>query len=911
MKKLTLIFAILLPILMGACTSDGFDNPNVSEGNEVSVIEAIMTPFGDVQSESRTAIDMSDSKVNSLVWAEGDTIGIYPSAGGDQLSFPITDGIGTGTCIFTGGGWALKTSTDTETYKYTAYSPFNRKYYLLNDNTALPIKMLGQKQDGNDNSKHLGAYHIQIASGETPTSGKISFKFKHKVSFVRMDITAPCAATWKSIELESDAAFTTKATMNLSLDVPTVTPTAQSNSVTLELENVKTTESNLSIVAYMMMLPVDFNDKTLTMKLTDVDDNVYFASVEIRNPNNAVNPRLFGEATSRWISANFYHPNNQIWYTSSDGEIIIPNYCPEHSNETFGANMLSNTYENGKGIITFDNVVTKIGDANVAADFAFYNCSTLTSITIPNSVTEIGVSSFEGCSSLTSITIPKNVTQINGSFGNNSSLSSIVVEEGNPVYDSRNNCHAIIETTTNTLIVGCKNTVIPNSVTTIGTNSFSGCNSLRNITIPNSVTTIGLLAFNACSSLESVEIPSSVTEIKMWAFRDCSSLKKVNVKAIVPPHITAGTFLNNNGIDCYVPAESIDDYKAADYWKDLNILSEVTIPNNEIWYTSSNNSVVVPKIKNVFGANIISNVNENGKGIITFDSDVTEIGEGAFQDCSYLTSITIPQSVTKIGSQVFANCIGLTKITVDESNPIYDSRNNCNAIIETATNTLIQGCNNTIIPNTVTAIGQDAFYYCTTLTNITIPNSVTKIGSVAFQGCESLQSITIPSNVTEIGTGGIGCTSLNNIIVDENNPVYDSRNNCNAIIETATNTLIQGCNNTIIPNTVTEIGEVAFAASKITSITIPNSVKKIGLGAFFYCTRLSNITIPNSVTTIGEDAFSDCYALSEVHVEAINPPKLLNNSVFYSDEIKMYVPSESIDIYRATEYWKEFVLLAE
>ena len=305
MKKLTLIFAILLPILMGACTSDGFDNPNVSEGNEVSVIEAIMTPFGDVQSESRTAIDMSDSKVNSLVWAEGDTIGIYPSAGGDQLSFPITDGIGTGTCIFTGGGWALKTSTDTETYKYTAYSPFNRKYYLLNDNTALPINMLGQKQNGNDSSKHLGAYHIQIASGETPTSGKISFKFKHKVSFVRMDITAPCAATWKSIELESDAAFTTKATMNLSLDVPTVTPTAQSNSVTLELENVKTTESNLSIVAYMMMLPVDFNDKTLTMKLTDVDNNVYSASVEIRNPNNAANPRLFGEATSRWISAEF------------------------------------------------------------------------------------------------------------------------------------------------------------------------------------------------------------------------------------------------------------------------------------------------------------------------------------------------------------------------------------------------------------------------------------------------------------------------------------------------------------------------------------------------------------------------------------------------------------------------------
>ena len=175
---------------------------------------------------------------------------------------------------------------------------------------------------------------------------------------------------------------------------------------------------------------------------------------------------------------------------------------------------------------------------------------------------------------------------------------------------------------------------------------------------------------------------------------------------------------------------------------------------------------------------------------------------------------------------------------------------------------------------------------------------------------ESLKSITIPSNVTEIGPGGIAFASLTSIIVDESNPAYDSRNNCNAIIETKTNSLIQGCNNTIIPNTVTEIGETAFAASGITNITIPNSVTKIGLGAFFYCTSLSSITIPNSVTTIGENAFDDCYVLSEVHVEAINPPKLLNNSVFYS-EIKIYVPAESIDIYRATEYWKEFVLLAE
>lgn len=304
MKKITYYIAFLFLFLLG-CTSDELANAIVTEESEISEIEAISLPFDFEGGDSRTAINMGSTSIALPVWRDGDTIGIYPSAGGDQLSFPIVEGINTNKCNFTGGGWALKASTATTTYKYTAYTPFNRSYYLLRDNTALPVSMLGQKQVGNDNSDHLGAYDLQIANGDTPTSGKISFSFQHKVAIVRMDITAPCAATWKSIELESNAAFTTKAAMNLSLDVATVTPTAQSNSVTLELENVKTTESDLSIVAYMMMLPVDFTNKTLSMKLTDTDDNVYTAPVTFRNPTNIANPRKFGEANPRWITAEF------------------------------------------------------------------------------------------------------------------------------------------------------------------------------------------------------------------------------------------------------------------------------------------------------------------------------------------------------------------------------------------------------------------------------------------------------------------------------------------------------------------------------------------------------------------------------------------------------------------------------
>ena len=307
MNKLSpYILFLCLSLIMWSCSSDELNNEtNLSENEEITRIEAISLPFDFGNSDARTAITMGANYIDLPVWAEGDTIGIYPSAGGDQLSFPITDGVGTNTCVFTGGGWALKASTSTTTYTYTAYTPFDRSYYLRKDNTSLPFSMLGQKQVGNNNSDHLGAYDLQIANGDTPTSGKINFAFQHKVAIVRMDIIAPNAAYWKSITLKSLAEFTIIANINLSIENPTVIPTDKSYTVTLGLENVFTTDDDLHIVAYMMMLPVDFSGKTLEMELMDVDGNVYTAPVSIDNPTNVANPLIFGEANARWISAEF------------------------------------------------------------------------------------------------------------------------------------------------------------------------------------------------------------------------------------------------------------------------------------------------------------------------------------------------------------------------------------------------------------------------------------------------------------------------------------------------------------------------------------------------------------------------------------------------------------------------------
>ena len=175
---------------------------------------------------------------------------------------------------------------------------------------------------------------------------------------------------------------------------------------------------------------------------------------------------------------------------------------------------------------------------------------------------------------------------------------------------------------------------------------------------------------------------------------------------------------------------------------------------------------------------------------------------------------------------------------------MYDSRDDCNAIIKKETNTLIHGCKNTKIPSSVTRIGERAFWDCSELTSIKIPSSVTRIGDGAFDGCSGLTGIEIPSSVTSIGNSAFyGCSGLTSINVEAGNVVYDSRDNCNAIIEKETNTLIQGCKNTKIPSSVTEIGRYAFDG----------------------CSGLMSIEIPSSVTSIGNYAFRDCIGLKDVY----------------------------------------------
>ena len=282
---------------------------------------------------------------------------------------------------------------------------------------------------------------------------------------------------------------------------------------------------------------------------------------------------------------------------------------------------------------------------------------------------------------------------------------------------------------------------------------------------------------------------------------------------------------------------------------------------------------------NKFNTTIVSHTFENGVGTIEFEEDVTTIYKYAFYNCGNMTSIDLPNSVTSIcidgnvSDGAFQYCYGLTSIT---------------------------------IPNSVTTIGKCTFMN-SGLISIDIPNNVTTIGSSAFSNCSGLTSVTIPSGVTSIGRAFGSCANLESIVVNNSNTTYDSRNNCNAIIETATNTLINGCKNTIIPEGITSIGQAAFLeCSGLTSITIPNSVTSIGDGAFNGCRGLTSINIPSGVTTIGDSAFNLCSYLTSITVEATTPPTLGSSTFLNTNNCPIYVPAASVETYKAASNWSYY-----
>ena len=716
-----------------------------------------------------------------------------------------------------------------------------------------------------------------------------------------------------------------------------------------------------------------------------------------------------------------YKPtNNEIWYTNgSTTEATTP-----HETDVFGANIVSNTYsaESECWIITFDGDVTTIGD------LAFYGCSSLTNIAIPNNVATIGSRAFYGCNSLigfkgkfastdgrclivdetllafapaglTEYTIPNSVTTIEDyAFYDCSSLTSITISDSvNTIgYRAFYGCSSLTKMTigkgvtsieseafydcTGELIVNCNSSftismnshgafygsdftsvtigdgvtsigdkafvfcyhvtsvTIPDSVTSIGSSAFSNCSSLTSITIPDSVTSIGSSAFNKCSSLTSINIPDGVASIGNYTFQDCSSLTSVTIPDSVTK-IGDYTFYGCSNLTSVYYNGDLSDWCNIDFYSfysnplkngaklyiNNTEVTEVTIPSDisvikdyTFYGCSSLTSVTIPDSVTSIGDYAFYNCSSLTS--ITIPDSVTSIGDYAFYYCSSLTSITIPDSVTSIGDKAFYGCSSLTSVTIGSGVTSIGSSafNGCSSLTNMTIGkgvTLIggrafSGCTGELIVNCnipSASSSSSAAFYNSKFTKVTIGDAVTSIGDYAFYDCSSLTSITIPDSVTSIGQEAFaGCTG--ELIVNCNIPsasYYDQGAFYNSKFTKVT-----------IGDSVTSIGDYAFwDCSSLTNVTIPDSVTSIGDYTFYNCSSLKSVTIPDSVTSIGNAAFYNCSSLTSVDCKATTPPTGGSNMFSYWDEdeyefivigCKIYVPTESVDAYKAASGWSTY-----
>ena len=675
------------------------------------------------------------------------------------------------------------------------------------------------------------------------------------------------------------------------------------------------------------------------------------------------------------------------------GAYSIPNSVIEIGNCAFSSckGLTSVLIPNSVTIIGFD---------------AFYECRALSSLTIPNSVTTIRYAAFTFCTGLTSITIPSSVTNMEYFvFDGCTGLTSMIVDSDNPKYDSRENCNAIIETNTNSLVYGCKSTVIPNGVTSISWGAFRRNTSLTTINIPNSVNYVDHEVFQGCEGLTSVTIGNRMIDISDSAFEWCTSLTSVTIMQETPPSFHP--FPNESNATLYVPYGCKAKYEAADYWKNFKKIEEMesrpvtsialnkttlrlTEGENEtlsvtytpedadgrsVTWTSSNGNVATvdangkvtavtegvvivtatttnekiaqcvvivendtenisfadPNVKAVCVENwdtdgngklsyaeaaAVSSLGEvfrDNKDITSFEelqyfTGLTEIGNDAFSGCEELTSVIIPDNVTRIGEGAFWRARKLSSVN---------------------------------IPKNVKRIEFGAFFYCYSLNSIELPNGIESIDIWAFYG-PRLNSITIPSSLVYLGNNRgydrtfADCSCyMNSMVVEEGNPVFDSRNNCNAIIETNTNTLLFGCSNTVIPNDITNIGQYAFfdckdmesidlpdnlvsisgsafsGCSGLRTVKIPDRVITIGHGGFNNCHSLTSVTIPKGVTTI-DIVFSNCENLTTVIEMREEPPVIIGPDAFTNyANATLYVPYGCKAKYEEADYWKDFKEIVE
>lgn len=475
---------------------------------------------------------------------------------------------------------------------------------------------------------------------------------------------------------------------------------------------------------------------------------------------------------------------------------------------------------------------------------------------------------------------------------------------------------------------GITKVVVPNSVKYIEEQAFVGCSKLSAVTLPVVMNYIGDEAFMGCETLSDIEIPEGVKRLSA-TFYGCTNLSKVQLPSTLAELagggsewlVIHGVFQNCEKLSTVILPPSLtsigtNSFSGCKNLMSINIPDGVTSIGSGAFYdcTSLENVILPPTLTHIAGY----------KGLIS---------SGAFEG-SGIKSINIPASVTEIGMKAFASCPNLGSIAVDKQNTVYDSRENCNAIILTDGDSLIVGCKNTFIPSTVKKLAVWSFFGVSGLRQIVIPKNVVSVRGNAFSNLTTEEEFLIPAIAN--------CSNLERIIVEEGNPVYDSREDCNAIIETATKKLVIGTSNSTMPNSVTVLGCLSICNGRSSDFTIPKHIKNLEPGVFgdgFFVQSpvtgvafeegtmeipvralyengtLTKLTLPSTITAIGDSAFVGCYGLTTI-ISHIKNPRPLGYTVFdrrtlFNEDVTLYVPKGSKELYEHQDVWSYFQNIVE
>ena len=542
--------------------------------------------------------------------------------------------------------------------------------------------------------------------------------------------------------------------------------------------------------------------------------------------------------------------------------------------------------------VVFGSNVTSIGN------YAFGGCTSLVSITIPDSVTRIGEDAFEGCTGLASIVIPDSVTSIGwGAFFGCTGLASIVIPDSVTSIDYRTfkNCTSLTSIT------------LPDSVTSIDNSAFFGCTGLASIFIPDSVTSVGYSAFKDCASLTSITLGNSVMSIDDSAFYGCTGLASVTIPYSVTS-IDSSAFSGCTNLKDVFYTGSPADWRSVVKWsnKELN--------NADVHYTHCGKELTWSLDKATQTLTISGNGamydcdnftqlpwydDREDIAKVILEEGVTRIGDYCFADCTNLASIVIPSTVTSIGEKAFENCTSLAFVDIvdltawcaidferKDSNPLVKDGvvlylNGKKAVnltvpdgVECISDYAFYGYDSLksiVLPNSVTSIGIGAFKECSGLSEITLSNNLTKICQDAFYDCDSLAKVVLPDSLTMIGKDAFcGCSKLESLTIGKGlKTVYEGAfSSCSSLKSVYITDLAAWCEidfyrdddryyNKGSNNPLSRRDVLLYVNGKpVTDVVIPQGVTKINDYAFYGYGNMTSVTIPASVTEIETDAFS-------------------------------------------------------